>query len=825
MRLHAAAPLVLLVACRTDADESLAHSCANISGACSCDLGGGAALHWDCAGAPPAVVAELAWAGGRDAVLVDERCGFEAELAPWLARRADVDAARVAAALGAARAGAARDNGEATPRWCTAFADTWLATRARDVRALDFGDARAPSLNVGCGPLFQVQEEGCRGMWDPGEWVHLDADPRALPNADREYVAWQSKCPDGSTVTTRTLRHDVTTGLSMIANASLASIFAEHVAEHLPPETVPRVLAEFWRVLRPGGTLRLSTPDLRKFAAAYLGRSDTELDFVARAHRWAPRHPSWEAPEYSGAAIVNDLFRNHGHDVGFIWDAPSLTRAMVRAGIPSDAIAEDAYQSGKPLSEFDSPLRRAESFYLAATKPLTPGDDRALAEPADPEDLADAGADAFELAVGAAFKWDRGAPQWAAAFLASNDALPHYDGVCATIGALAALPGVGVELATVVGGLGFLPLLECADNWRRVTLVDGNVNEFGKVLAFRRGLRTRRTRAAYAAAPVDRELEAALAADPAAFYLPGALARGGVRLERASPHRRFAFAYDGREAPLTSLLPPSAYPELAWRARTDRGYRNVRRALIQALHRTLYLRPPAAGELDAAGRACVVFASMPDTEGLERALAAATRDCAVVLPVRACGKGTGSWCDGAAPHNLALLDPHPLWRVAARAAVGRAATVLHYWSPEDRLALGGPHDADWEVNAAADGGATSHPDPEPALRRVDAALLHMLFGKRTACDDGDRARLFSRVVSNLPALCPRLERVVVSEFVAGALAPTNPARACLPSPDDLADLVLAALPGFEHAETSYAPGGGAARRSVLVSFARRGIRD
>ena len=582
----------------------------------------------------------------------------------------------------------------------------------RDVRALDFGDARAPSLNVGCGPLYQVQEEGCRGMWDPGEWVHLDADPRALPNADREYVAWQSKCPDGSTVTTRTLRHDITMGLSMIANASLASIFAEHVAEHLPPETVPRVLAEFWRVLRPGGTLRLSTPDLRKFAAAYLGRSDTELDFVARAHRWAPRHPSWEAPEYSGAAIVNDLFRNHGHDVGFIWDAPSLTRAMVRAGIPSDAIAEDAYQSGKPLSEFDSPLRRAESFYLAATKPLTPGDDRALAEPADPEAFADAGADAFELAVGAAFKWDRGAPQWAAAFLASNDALPHYDGVCATIGALAALPGVGVELATVVGGLGFLPLLECADNWRRVTLVDGNVNEFGKVLAFRRGLRTRRTRAAYAAAPVDRELEAALAADPAAFYLPGALARGGVRLERASPHRRFAFAYDGREAPLTSLLPPSAYPELAWRARTDPGYRNVRRALIQALHRTLYLRPPAAGELDAAGRACVVFASMPDTEGLERALAAATRDCAVVLPVRACGKGTGSWCDGAAPHNLALLDPHPLWRVAARAAVGRAATVLHYWSPEDRLALGGPHDADWEVNAAADGAPTPHPDPE-----------------------------------------------------------------------------------------------------------------
>ena len=116
-------------------------------------------------------------------------------------------------------------------------------------------------------------------------------------------------------------------------------------------------------------------------------------------------------------------------------------------------------------------------------------------------------------------------------------------------------------------------------------------------------------------------------------------------------------------------------------------------------------------------------------------------------------------------------------------------------------------------------GATSHAAPEAASASVDTALLHMFFGKRQTCDGG-RGQLFSQIVSNLPALFPRLERVVVSEFVTGALDPTNPARVCLPSPDELADLVLAALPDFRRAETSYVPGGGAARRSVFVAFTR-----
>lgn len=45
---------------------------------------------------------------------------------------------------------------------------------------------------------------------------------------------------------------------------SVSEIRASHVLEHLSFQDVPQALAEWWRVLRPGGRLRLSVPDVRK---------------------------------------------------------------------------------------------------------------------------------------------------------------------------------------------------------------------------------------------------------------------------------------------------------------------------------------------------------------------------------------------------------------------------------------------------------------------------------------------------------------------------------------------------------------------------------
>ena len=60
----------------------------------------------------------------------------------------------------------------------------------------------------------------------------------------------------------REIKHDLT-GPLPYANDSVAKIQAQDVLEHLPFEKVPFVLDEIYRVLKPGGTFRLSVPDYR----------------------------------------------------------------------------------------------------------------------------------------------------------------------------------------------------------------------------------------------------------------------------------------------------------------------------------------------------------------------------------------------------------------------------------------------------------------------------------------------------------------------------------------------------------------------------------
>lgn len=58
--------------------------------------------------------------------------------------------------------------------------------------------------------------------------------------------------------------------LDEFKNASAEVIYAAHVLEHIPRPHILTVLEEWRRVLRPGGTLRLSVPDFKVLAELYL---------------------------------------------------------------------------------------------------------------------------------------------------------------------------------------------------------------------------------------------------------------------------------------------------------------------------------------------------------------------------------------------------------------------------------------------------------------------------------------------------------------------------------------------------------------------------
>ena len=55
-------------------------------------------------------------------------------------------------------------------------------------------------------------------------------------------------------------------------------LFCSHVFEHIPHSELPLVIAEFNRVLKPSGVLRILTPDLQKIAKAYVERNKEFFD-------------------------------------------------------------------------------------------------------------------------------------------------------------------------------------------------------------------------------------------------------------------------------------------------------------------------------------------------------------------------------------------------------------------------------------------------------------------------------------------------------------------------------------------------------------------
>lgn len=104
-------------------------------------------------------------------------------------------------------------------------------------------------------------------------------------------------------------------------------IFSEHQIEHLPYDTGLRMLRECRRVLRPGGRIRIATPDLRVIAGLITPTLDAEQ---SRYVDWIIETFVPDAPVSLPAFVVNNAFRNWGHR--FIYDEATLADALARCG-------------------------------------------------------------------------------------------------------------------------------------------------------------------------------------------------------------------------------------------------------------------------------------------------------------------------------------------------------------------------------------------------------------------------------------------------------------------------------------------------------------
>ncbi|MEO8113585.1 MAG: methyltransferase domain-containing protein [Phenylobacterium sp.] len=173
-------------------------------------------------------------------------------------------------------------------------------------------------LHVGCGQQYKA---GTTHGFNTPEWteVRLDIEPGVEPDILGDMI-----------------------DMKAVESGSMDAVFSSHNIEHLYPFEVPLALAEFRRVLKPGGFAVITCPDLQSVAA--LVAEDKLLE------------PAYESP----AGPISPLDIMYGH-------RPSLARGHLhmahKCGFTRKVLVGLLNQAG--FGGFAS-MRRPASFDLWA---------------------------------------------------------------------------------------------------------------------------------------------------------------------------------------------------------------------------------------------------------------------------------------------------------------------------------------------------------------------------------------------------------------------------------------------------------------------------
>lgn len=148
-------------------------------------------------------------------------------------------------------------------------------------------------------------------------------------------------------------------------------IYSEHMIEHIFIDHIEFFLREAFRTLKPGGGIRITTPDLEIHAKNYVEKNDAFFVPIIEKYmkRWdKQKNKYWLIRSNGGAFMSRAVQRFYRHR--WMYDFETLSSCLKEIGFEN--ITHCSFKTGNmPLAYvLDSEERAFETLYVEATKPL-----------------------------------------------------------------------------------------------------------------------------------------------------------------------------------------------------------------------------------------------------------------------------------------------------------------------------------------------------------------------------------------------------------------------------------------------------------------------
>ncbi len=133
-------------------------------------------------------------------------------------------------------------------------------------------------------------------------------------------------------------------------------LYADNVVEHLPLQSVRKMLTSAFHILEDGGTIRLCTPDAGELVNLYINRDPIFLDLMR--NDLLPHSVSIEYP----VDILRQGFSEFGHHKGFVFDRASIQTELENVGFSNVTFFKVSHSSSERLCNLEQRVGGSHDF-------------------------------------------------------------------------------------------------------------------------------------------------------------------------------------------------------------------------------------------------------------------------------------------------------------------------------------------------------------------------------------------------------------------------------------------------------------------------------